>query len=79
MRMSYRIYSVLITLVSFSYYTGPTHPYMGLLRHLYLAFPVFIGAAPILNRPWKRALTLGLSFIGSMYLVMVYVLEAWVP
>ena len=45
LRLSYKLYSLGITWVSFSYYTGPVHPYMGLPRHLLLAFPVFIGLA----------------------------------
>ncbi|NJN17832.1 MAG: hypothetical protein HC822_16930 [Oscillochloris sp.] len=49
MRWSERAYTIIIVLVSFAYYTGPTHPYMGLPRHLLLAFPVFIGLAPLVR------------------------------
>ena len=45
MTISYRIYSLTMTWLAFSYYTGPYYPYMGLPRHLLLAFPVFIGLA----------------------------------
>ena len=48
MRTSYRIYVVVIALVSFSFHTGmiPTGgAYLSLPRHLLLAFPVFIGLA----------------------------------
>ncbi len=43
MRASYRIYAVAITLISFSFHTGMLFPYFSLPRHLYVAFPVFIG------------------------------------
>ena len=48
MRTSYRIYVVVIAVVSFSFHTGmiPTGgAYLSLPRHLLLAFPVFIGLA----------------------------------
>ncbi|HEX7330911.1 MAG TPA: hypothetical protein VF290_05380, partial [Pyrinomonadaceae bacterium] len=48
MRTSYRIYVVVITVVSFSFHTGMTPTggaYLSLPRHLLLAFPVFIGLA----------------------------------
>lgn len=44
-RSSYRVYVAPILLLSFRCYTGPIHPYMGLPRHLLLAFPVFTGLA----------------------------------
>lgn len=43
MRTEYRILTVTIGLVSFGYYTGPFYPYIGLPRHLMLAFPVYRG------------------------------------
>ena len=55
MNIGYRLYSVAIALVSFSYYTGPVYPYMGMPRHLLLAFPVFIGLGTVVRRPWQRA------------------------
>ena len=76
---SYRIYSVVITLVSFSYYTGPIHPYMGLLRHLLLVFPVFIGLAVCLRRPWQRLAVTAFNQVGYLFLVWLYVVHAWVP
>ena len=48
MRASYRMYVVLIAVVSFSFHTGMTPTggaYLSLPRHLLLAFPVFIGLA----------------------------------
>jgi hypothetical protein len=43
LRPSYRIYSLVIILVSLSFHTGTVNPYISLPRHLLLAFPVFIG------------------------------------
>ena len=48
MRASYRIYVVVIAVVSFSFHAGMTPTggaYLSLPRHLLLAFPVFIGLA----------------------------------
>ena len=48
MRTGYRIYVVVIAVVSFSFHTGMTPTggaYLSLPRHLLLAFPVFIGLA----------------------------------
>ncbi len=79
LRLSYRLYSVLITIVSFSYYTGSIHPYMGLPRHLFLAYPVFIGLAALVKNQWMRLLLVGLSIFTMSFLLILYVLEAWVP
>jgi hypothetical protein len=78
LRVSYRIYSLLIVLISLSYYTGFPHPTMGLLRHLVLAFPIFIGIPSILRRPSSRLVWLTASALGLVILVTLYVLEAWV-
>ena len=78
MKPEYRIYSVIIFLVSFSYYTGRVHPYMGLPRHLLLAFPVFIFISPRLNRAIIRPVYLSLMGIIYFFLIYLYVLEAWV-
>jgi hypothetical protein len=79
LRLSYQIYCLAITFLSFSYYTGPVHPVMGLPRHLLLAFPVFIGTAGHIDRPWKRLLAVALGVAGMFFLLLQYVLEAWVP
>jgi Gpi18-like mannosyltransferase len=79
MRVSYRLYSLAISLVSFSYYTGPTHPYMGLLRHLFLAFPVFIGLAVLIKNRWVRLILIGISIFAFLFLLTLYVLQTWVP
>lgn len=79
MRISYRIYSLAIALLSFSYYTGPVHPYMGLPRHLYLAFPIYIALAGRVEKTWMKVLILSASSVGMLFLVIAYVLKAWVP
>ncbi len=79
MRPSYRIYALLITLISFSYHTGPFHPYMGLPRHLLLAFPVFVGLASALKRPWMRLALVGICACGNLFTLTLYVLKVWVP
>ncbi len=73
-----RLYALAITLISFSLYTGPVHPYMGLPRHLLLAFPVFIGAASVLTSSWKRFFMIGISALGWSFLLIMYCLESWV-
>jgi Gpi18-like mannosyltransferase len=78
-RMSYRLYSMVITWISFSYYTGPVHPYMGLPRHLSLAFPVFIGLAAVINKPWLRLFSIGLCVIGISFFIFIYEINTWVP
>ncbi len=79
MRISYRIYVVVIVLVSFSYHTGAINPYMGLLRHLLLAFPVFIGLAPLCRPAWIRLPLTFFSICGRILLILHHVAHAWVP
>ena len=79
MRISYRLYAVVILLVSFAYHTGPFYPYMGLPRHLLLAFPVFIGLGARLTNRRQRQVYLGLGLLGIFFMVLLYVIEGWVP
>lgn len=79
MRWSYRVYSVLVFLLAFSYHTGRNLPYMGLSRHLLLAFPL---AFPIANwssvSPARRFIVL---LAGGFLLVIqaiLYTANAWV-
>lgn len=78
MRTSYRIYAVVIGLVSFGYHTGPFYPYMGLPRHLLLAFPVFIGLGRVV-RPGMRPLVIVSGVLGMVVLLQLYVMQAWIP
>jgi hypothetical protein len=80
MRISYRIYAATIALVSFSYHTGTLLPYMGLPRHLLLAFPVFIGLAPVVQqRPWLRRVAVMVGLPGMLFLLFLYIIQGWVP
>jgi hypothetical protein len=79
LRTSYRIYALTITFVSFAYYTGPIHPYMGLPRHLLLAFPIFIGLGPLFQRPWLRLTAMGCGILAALFLLLQYVINGWVP
>lgn len=79
LRMSYRIYAVAVAWVSFSYYTGPKYPYMGLPRHLLLAFPIFIGLGALVRKPWQRLSLLAVNLFGMSFLLLQYVLKGWVP
>ena len=74
-----RMLTGILTLVSFAYYTGPAIPYMGLPRHLLLAFPVFVGATPFFERGKRRFILAGVFLPAMLLVVMMYVLEAWVP
>jgi hypothetical protein len=78
LRPSY-LYLVLASLfVSISYYTGPSHPYMGLLRHCYLGFPIFIVFPQIFQRKWQRLLLFSIFSAGWLFLLLLFCLEAWV-
>lgn len=77
-RPSYRIYSLTIILVSFSYYTGNIHPMMGLLRHLMLAIPVYVGIPFLVHKPGRRLAFITASAAGMISLLILYVFEAWV-
>lgn len=79
MRLSYKVFTAVIFLVSFSYHTGRPYAYMGLPRHLLLALPVFIGAAPAIARgPWRHVLA-AVCMPGFVLLILFYVMHAWVP
>ena len=77
MRPSYRILTVILFAVAFAYHTGPETPYMGLPRHLLLAFPIFIGSAPALER-FKNPVAAVFMF-SMIALMFFYVFQAWVP
>lgn len=79
MRLSYKVYSVVIFLVSLSYYTGDIHPVMGLPRHLLLAFPIFLGLGEVVTKPRLRLLMAAAGMIGFMALVWLQTMETWVP
>lgn len=67
MRASYRLYVIVIAVVSFSFHTGMTPTggaYLSLPRHLLLAFPVFIGLATrVTDRRLWAMIILGVSIM----------------
>ena len=77
MRTSYRILTVILFTVAFAYHTGPETPYMGLPRHLLLAFPIFIGWAPAVER-FKNPIAALFTFSLILF-TLFYVFHAWVP
>jgi hypothetical protein len=79
LRKSYRIYCLATTILSFSYHTGRFHPYMGLIRHLLLGFPVFIALAAQIRKSTHRLAILSIGLIGLFMLLFSYYLEIWVP
>jgi hypothetical protein len=76
---SYRIYVLAVVLISFSYHTGHAHPYMGLPRHLFLAFPVFLGLGRAMENRIGRLFLVGSGFAGFCLLATLFALQAWVP
>jgi Gpi18-like mannosyltransferase len=77
LRRSYRIYSLVIVVVSLSFYPGPINPYLSLPRHLLLAFPVFLG----FGARYKRRmfpLFVVILFLCQMGLLSLFVLQRWV-
>ncbi len=79
LRPAYRVYCVLIFLLAWSYYTGELFAYMGLSRHLLLAFPLAFPLAAWADRGPRRMLLLlggGLLLVAQTSL---YMLELWVP
>ena len=79
LRNSYRVYVLIILLVSFGYHTGMqvSSPYMGLPRHLLLAFPVFIGLAPrVSSYAMNKLFKVGL--LGLLLLTFFHCLRVWV-
>jgi hypothetical protein len=72
-------YVLAVVIISFSYYTGPRYPNMGLPRHLLLALPVFtsLGAVP-LDR-LTRILVFAFSLLILQFVLFLFVGHLWVP
>jgi hypothetical protein len=79
MPTSYKFNSIAIIWISFSYYTGLIHPYMGLPRHLMLDLPVFIDQAARITSLLARLPATMFGMLGMMILLFLYGLKAWVP
>jgi Gpi18-like mannosyltransferase len=80
LRNSYRIYVLILLLVSFGYHTGMQNssPYMGLPRHVLLAFPLFIGVAPRVT-PYGLNKLFKIGLLGLLLLTFFHGLRVWIP
>ncbi len=74
-----RLYSLAMMGVSFAYYTGPVHPYMGLPRHMVLAFPLSVGMARLTRHAWQRVAWSVAGLLTLWLVLTAYGLQAWVP
>jgi Gpi18-like mannosyltransferase len=80
LRNSYRVYVLIILIISFAHHTGMrvSSPYMGLPRHLLLAFPIFIGLAPRVT-PYAMNKLFKVGLLGFLLLTFFHCLRVWVP
>ena len=80
LRNSYRVYVLIILIVSFGYHTGMqvSSAYMGLPRHLLLAFPVFLGLAPRVT-PMAMRKWFQVELFSLLLLTFFHCLRVWVP
>jgi hypothetical protein len=79
MRPSYRLYVIAIATVSFANHTGSMWPYIALPRHLFLAFPLFIGLGAVVKQPWQRLLLMSVGLFSFLFLLLLYVIRGWIP
>jgi hypothetical protein len=80
LRPSYLLYSLIVIGVSFSFSTGPPEPYMGLPRHCWLAFPLFLPLAVWGERRWLHWLLMLSGILGMLTLALFYATRIlWVP
>lgn len=79
MALESKSFVVVILFLSFSYSTGPAHPYMGLPRHLVLALPVFVALGRSVTALKWRLLLTATGIMLQMFLVMAFVLRIWIP
>ena len=73
-----RIYCLAIIVVSFCVTTGQ-YAYASLPRHLFLATPVFIGLAALLQKWRYKQILLACQALGLIFLIYIYVLNGWIP
>jgi hypothetical protein len=73
-----RLYSLAIIAVSFCVTTGEI-AYISLPRHLFLAFPVFIGMAESLQKPRQRQILFAIQILVMLFLVFCFVDNYWIP
>jgi hypothetical protein len=73
-----RLYSLAIIAVSFCVTTGQI-AYISLPRHLFLAFPVFIGLAESLQKSRQRRILFAIQILVMLFLVFCFVNNYWIP
>jgi Gpi18-like mannosyltransferase len=78
LKIADRLYSLAIIVISFSVTTGQ-YTYVSLPRHLFLAFPVFIGLAEALQKSRQKQFLLACQTLGLIFLIYAYVLNGWIP
>src|SRR5258706_1349223 len=74
-----RIYTLVITLVSFSMSTGPIRIYLSLPLHLFIAVPVFIGLAGAFKQRWQLEGLIGTQVLIQIFMLFLYVTKSWIP
>ncbi len=80
LRPSYFIYTLVILLISFSLTTGTRHAYLGLPRHVMVAFPLILPLAIWGKRPVVHWLVSGLGLIWLLATTSFYAFELiWLP
>jgi len=72
-----QVYTLAVALSAFSYHTGPVHPYMGLPRHLWIAFPVFLALGR--SQSAFASIVPAVQIPAFFFMIIPYILEAWVP
>lgn len=79
-RPSYLIYTLVIFVISFSLTTGTQHAYLGLPRHVMVAFPLILPFAVWGKRPLVHWLISGLGTLWLLATTSFYVFELiWLP
>jgi hypothetical protein len=76
---AYRIYTLVIILVSFSMSTGSYRIYLSLARHVFIAVPVFIGLAAALKQRWQQLLLISVQVFLGIFLLALYIAKMWIP
>ncbi len=74
-----RLYALVITLVSFSYFSGTGRIYAALPRHLMLAAPVFVGLAAALRKSWQQYSVVVIQLALQIFMLFLYVAKFWIP
>jgi hypothetical protein len=78
LNISYRLYSFVIIVISFSTISGQ-YFFESLPRHLLLAFPVFLGLSSVIQKYRQKLFFLACQIPGLILLIYCYVLNGWIP